>query len=160
MMSWVVAVAATCMLACGGSRPASPTVAATPVRGDTVFGTIQLVGTDAFPQVILIPATSGLTLKLIGPPTLRRVDGLQVQVVGQMAGDKFTVQSFEVVSANGQPAIDGRLVLDGGSFYIVSQDGARHLIVEPSPNLRAHVGGRVWVSGPSDREPVAYGIIE
>lgn len=156
----VVAVAAACIVACGGSRPASPNVAANPAGADTVVGTIQLVGTDAFPQVILVPSVSGISLKLIGPPTLRRVDGLQVQLVGRLAGDQFTVQSFQVVSANGQPAVDGRLVLDGGSFFIVSQDGVRHRIIEPSPNLRAHLGGRVWVSGPSDREPVAYGIIE
>lgn len=121
---------------------------------------MQLVGTDAFPQTILVPATSGISLNLVGPPTLRRVDGLQVQVIGELAGTRFTVHSFQVESANGQPAIDGRLVLDGGAYFIVSQDGTRHQIVSPSPNLRAHVGGRVWVAGPSDREPVSYGIIE
>jgi hypothetical protein len=160
MTSMVVAVAAACVIACGGGRPASATVAAGPASADTVLGTIQLVGTDAFPQVILVPEMSGISLKLIGPPALQRVDGLQVQLAGQLAGDKFTVRSFQVIAANGQPAIDGRLVLDGGMFYIVTQDGERHRLIEPSPNLRAHLGARVWVSGPSDREPVAYGVIE
>ena len=158
MTAMWVAVAAAGVLACGGNRPAATKV--DPVRADTLVGTAQLVGTDAFPQVVLVPATSGITLTLIGPPILRRVDGLQVQVVGQLAGDKFTVQSFTVLSANGQPATDGRLVLDGGVYFLVTQDGVRHPLVAPSPNLRAHVGGRVWVSGPLDREAIAYGIIE
>jgi hypothetical protein len=36
----------------------------------------------------------------------------------------------------------------------------RHALVNPSPNLRAHVGARVWVSGSLDQEPIAYGIIQ
>jgi hypothetical protein len=125
-----------------------------------VIGTVQIVGTDPFPRTVILPANSGISLRLIGPPSLQRVNGLEVQVVGRRAGDQFTVKSFLVVGANGQPTTDGRLVSDGGTLYIVTEDGVRHALVSPSSNLRARVGQRVWVSGPLDREPVAYGFIE
>jgi hypothetical protein len=157
MSSAWLAFSAAIILACHSGARTEPTVKS--VQGDTVIGTIQIVGTDPFPRTVIIPAYSGLPLRLIGPPTLQRLDGLQVQIVGQRAGDQFTVKSFLVLSANGQPATDGKLVLDGGTLYIVTEDGERHALVNPSPNLRARVGQRVWVSGPLDREPIAYGFI-
>jgi hypothetical protein len=157
MSSAWLACSAAIILACHSGARTEPTVKS--VQGDTVVGTIQIVGTDPFPRTVIIPGYSGLPLRLIGPPTLQRLDGLQVQVVGQRAGDQFTVKSFLVLSANGQPATDGKLVMDGGTLYIVTEDGERHALVNPSPNLRARVGQRVWVSGPLDREPIAYGFI-
>lgn len=156
MIWWLLAL----VFACHGNRAGSAIDPARAVQGDTIIGTIQIVGTEPFPSTVIIPATSGISLRLTGPPALQRVNGLQVQIVGRLAGEQFTVRSFTVLSANGQPATDGRLVLDGGTLYIVTQDGTRHALVDPSPNLRARVGQRVWVSGPLDREPIAYGFIE
>lgn len=156
-LGWV-AFAAAVVIACHSGARAETGVAS--VRADTIIGTIQIVGTDPFPRTVIIPANSAISLRLIGPPTLQRVNGLGVQIVGQLAGEQFTVRSFTVVSANGQPATDGRLAKDGDTLYIVTQDGARHALVNPSPNLRTRVGQRVWVSGPLDHEPIAYGLIE
>lgn len=159
-MSWVWStLAVACAIACHGNRTGSRS---DPVRaqGDTVIGTVEIVGTDPFPRTVILPANAGLPLRLLGPPALQRVNGLEVQIVGQRAGDQFTVKSFTVVSANGQPATDGRLVMDSGTLYIVTEDGVRHALVNPSPNLRTRIGQRVWVSGPLDREPIAYGYIQ
>jgi hypothetical protein len=156
----LLTLAAACLVACHGPRAGSANDPARAVQGDTVIGTVQLVGTDPFPRTVILPANSGVPLRLLGPPTLQRVNGLEVQVVGQRAGDQLTVQSFIVVSANGQPATDGRLVIEAGTLYLVTEDGLRHALVNPSPNLRSRVGQRVWVSGPLDREPIAYGFIE
>jgi hypothetical protein len=127
---------------------------------DSVVGTVHLVGVEALPKVTLAPDAGGEALTLVGPPTLKRVDGLRVAAVGRLAGTELSVERFTVVAANGVPATDGRLVADGAVLYLVTADGERHALVRPSPNLWAHAGGRVWVSGPLDREPVAYGIIE
>ena len=158
MSSMWPAITAALILACHSAARTDPAVRA--VQADTVIGTIQIVGSDPFPRTVILPANSGISLRLIGPPTLQHVNGLEVQIVGQRAGDLFTVKSFTVVSANGQPATDGRLVQDGDTLYIVTEDGGRHALVSPSPNLRSRVGQRVWVSGPLDREPIAYGFIE
>ena len=160
MSSGWLALAAACVMACHGTRAGSAIDPARAVQSDTIIGTIQIVGSDPFPRTVILPEYSGISLRLVGPPTLQRLDGLQVQVVGTRAGEQVTVKSFEVVSANGQPATDGRLVKDGDTLYIVTQDGVRHPLVNPSPNLRSRVGQRVWVSGPLDREPIAYGFIE
>jgi hypothetical protein len=158
MSSAWLAFSTALIIACHSGARTEHTIPS--VQGDTVIGTIQIVGTDPFPRTVILPAYSGISLRLFGPPTLQRLDGLQVQVVGQRAGDQFTVKRFLVVSANGQPATDGRLVMDGGTLYLVTEDGARHALVHPSPNLRSRVGQRVWVSGPLDREPIAYGFID
>jgi hypothetical protein len=150
---------AMALVACAAaSQGGPPSVSA--VQPDTEIGTVQVTGAEPFPRLILRPANGDLPLRLIGPPVLQRVDGLQIQVAGKRAGDQFTVRSFLVVGANGQDATDGKLVQDGGTYYIVTQDGSRHPLVDPPANLRAHVGGRVWVSGPLDHEPIAYGIIQ
>jgi hypothetical protein len=127
---------------------------------NSVVGTVHVVGVEALPKVTLTPDAGGKALTLLGPPALKRVDGLRVAVVGRLAGGELRVERFTVVGANGVPATDGRLVADGAVLYLVTADGERHALVRPSPNLWAHAGGRVWVSGPLDREPVAYGIIE
>ncbi len=127
---------------------------------DSVVGHLRVVGSQPFPRVVLMPDPGALPLTLIGPPTLRRVDGLEVSVVGRVAGSNLTVTRFAVVAANGAPAVDGRLVADGDTLYVVTADGARRALVNPSPNLRAHVGHRAWVSGSLDHEPIAYGLIE
>jgi len=127
---------------------------------DTLVGTVQVVGVEALAKVTLVPDGRGRALTLTGPPALRRVDGLRVVVVGRLAGPELSVKRFTVVAANGVPATDGQLVADGATLYLVTADGVRHPLVRPSPNLWARAGSRVWVSGPLEREPVAYGIIE
>jgi hypothetical protein len=159
------AIAALCAVACHHVNGASPGDSSGPsgadqAATDSVVGRVQLVGSEPFPRVVLIPDNGALPLTLIGPPTPRRVDGLDVSVVGRIAGSKLFVTRFAVVAANGAPATDGRLVADGDTLYIVTADGVRHALVNPSPNLRANVGRRVWVSGPLDQEPIAYGVIE
>jgi hypothetical protein len=126
---------------------------------DTIVGKVQVVGVQASPRVVLVhPGERALTL--LGPPALQRLAGLEVSVIGRPVGAELTVKQFTVVAANGVRAADGRLVADGATLYLVTADGVRHPLVRPSPNLWAHVGSRVWVSGPLDHEPVAYGIIE
>lgn len=127
---------------------------------DTITGQVQLTGVGAFPRVVLVRDDGRGALTLIGPPWLGRVNGLRIAVVGALSGSELNVKQFTVVAANGLPATDGRLVADGATLYLETADRVRHRLVRPSPNLRAHIGARVWVSGPLDQEPVAYGVIE
>lgn len=127
---------------------------------DSVVGAVQLVGVDALPTVVLLPDDGTAALTLVGPSSLRHVDGLHVSIVGVRAGTRLTVQRFTVIAANGAAATDGRLVAFGDTLYIITAGGARHVLVSPSRSLWAHLGQRVWVSGPLDREPLAYGMIE
>jgi hypothetical protein len=127
---------------------------------DSVRGKVQVVGVEALPMITVVPENGRPALTLIGPASLRRVEGLTVVVLGRLLGSKLTVKQFTVVAANGVPATDGRLVADGAALYLETADHVRHRLVQPSPRLWAEAGRRVWVSGLLDHEPVAYGIIE
>jgi hypothetical protein len=130
--------------------------------GDSLRGHVQVVGVAEQPTVTLVPDRETKAVLLNGPvlALLAKVDGLVVDVIGTRAGRAMAVTRFAVVAANGLPATDGRLVARGDTLLLVTADGVPHALVRPSPVLRAHVGGRVWVSGRLDREPVAYGIIQ
>jgi hypothetical protein len=162
---WLIALVVGCSGAGHSARLAVPLV-----QVDTFMGTIHLADSDSSAPVDLVPSTSqgemgGRPVKLIGAPTLRSVSGLRVRVVGTQANDRrwvdaVTVLRFTVIGLKREPAIDGRLAEDAGTLYIVAPDGSYHTIEHPPPDLRAHLGARVWVAGSLDRAPVAYGIIE
>lgn len=152
-MLWAVAIA--CHHTNGAALGRADAAAA-----DTLTGQVQVTGVGAFPRIVLVRDGGTGALTLSGPPSLERVNGLRITVVGTLSGSELNVKQFTVVAANGLAATDGRLVADGATLYLETADGVRHRLVRPSPNLRAHVGGRVWVSGPLDQEPVAYGVIE
>jgi hypothetical protein len=138
----------------GGTRtPAAP-------RVDSVAGSVRVVGVDALPQVVLAPDDKSAAITLDGAPSLRRVAGLRVAVVGERTGTHLTVRRFTVLAANGVPATDGILAADRTSIVLITADGTRHPLVNPPPALRANLGHRAWVSGPLDHEVIAYGIIE
>jgi hypothetical protein len=127
---------------------------------DSLQGIVRVVGVDALPQVVLVLDDASPAVMLDGPLSLRRVAGLRIAVFGDRAGARFVVRRFVVLSANGVEATDGMLASDGETLVLVTPDGARHRLVHPPSPLRAATGHRAWVSGPLDREPVAFGIIE
>ncbi|HWZ58362.1 MAG TPA: hypothetical protein VNW46_05240 [Gemmatimonadaceae bacterium] len=136
----------------------------TALQVSAVTGRVDLVGTDPLLTIVVIPTTDPKHHILLDGPLmtqLRHVNGLEVELEGQMHGRFLTVRQFTVVAANGVPATDGRLVAAGGdTLVLITADGVHHHLVHPSPSLRSEVGGRIWLSGPLDREPVAYGLID
>jgi hypothetical protein len=132
------------------------------VQPPTAEGRVDVVGTDPLLTIVLRTADPHHPILLDGPllNQLRHVNGLDVLVTGQRHDRFITVESFQVVSANGVPATDGHLIASGDTLILVTHDGVRHPLVHPSPSLKAQVGGRIWVSGPLDHEPVAYGFID
>jgi hypothetical protein len=126
---------------------------------DSLAGIVQVVGVAASPRIVLVREGTP-TLTLVGPASLANLNGLKIGVVGQVDGSKLAVSRFTVLEANGVSATDGRLIAEGDDLYLETADHVRHRLVNPSPRLRERVGHRVWVSGPLDKEPVAYGFID
>lgn len=134
------------------------------------IGTVQVRDTDPSAPINLQPSSAagefgGQPIKLVPQPILRSVNGLRVRVMGTQDHDRrwpdrVTVLSFEVIGWKFEPAIDGVLAEDGGTLYVVETDGRRRQVMHAQSDLRAHVGARVWIAGPLDRLPVAYGVIE
>jgi hypothetical protein len=144
--------------ACHRASAGTPDGPRTPV--DSLEGVVHVAGTNPFPQTTLAPDNGGRAVTLDGSASLRHLDGLRIAAVGALTGNHLAVARFTVLAANGVAATDGMLALNGDALVLVTAAGKRYVLVNPSPVLRANVGHRVWVSGPLDREPVAYGIID
>lgn len=123
-------------------------------------GTITVVGNAPVTQVQLQPA-SAASRTLTGPqlPSLRRIAGLEVQLSGTNApGGELSVRDFTVLSADGQPALDGVLERDGATLYLRTA-GGRVPLGNPPGDFHALAGARVWLTGSPERGPNAFGII-
>jgi hypothetical protein len=156
----VALAAATGVGACQHKSGAAKGGAQHGASTDSLQGVVRIVGVDTDPQVTLAFDNGGAAVTLVGAASLRHIDGLRVAVVGSRDGPRLSVSRFIVVAANGVAATDGTLSAEGETLVLVTADGTRHRLVGPSPALRAAIGHRVWVSGPLDSAPVAYGIIE
>jgi hypothetical protein len=129
------------------------------VAGDTLRGTVEIVGSEPMTGIVL--QTGAGTPNLCGArELLRRVAGLEVAVWGaRNAQGQFCVDRFAVRSANGVPAVDGILAREGQGFALVMADGRRLPIARLPDALRSSVGARVWLAGPLDRAPDSFGVI-
>jgi hypothetical protein len=128
----------------------------------TAQGRVDLVGTEPLLTIVLRTSDPKHPILLDGPlmDQLRHVNGLDILATGKRHDRFLTVESFKVMAANGIPATDGTLQAAGDTLILLTDDGIRHPLIHPSPSLKFEVGGRIWVSGPLDHEPVAYGLID
>jgi hypothetical protein len=127
---------------------------------DTARGVVAVVGSDPGTFVALRPAAGG-SLTLTGPhrSVLERLAGIEIWVRGAREDDRFRVAAFQVRAVDGVPATDGVLTMASDALYLVSSDGDRQRVTYPPVRLREMVGDRVWIAGPLDEEPVAFGWI-
>lgn len=152
----------------GGVPPRDTPRGGTAAAADTLSGTVAVVGAVPATRVVLRPAGGGADVELVGAQrdALARVAGAEVRVAGRPAratagaGRALDVVSFAVTAVDGQPAVDGRLEREDGGLVVVTADGRRIRLVQPPAALQDWVGARVWVAGPPDREPQAFGLIE
>jgi hypothetical protein len=129
---------------------------------DTVRGTVSVVGTATDERVMIRPLGGGPAIPVSGPvaKTLLLVSGADVQASGRRdAAGAFDVREFVVRSVDDVPAIDGTLVAQDGGIAIMTTDHTTHPIANPPPALRAHVGQRVWITGPLETGAVTFGVI-
>lgn len=161
-MRGLLALCALAVLACApGPPPAAdhePPVATAQV--DTLRGTVQVVGSEPGTSVVLTDS-GGKSVTLMGEETaLRSLAALEVAVEGRRESPEiFRVERVAVRAANGVPATDGRLARDGAGWVLVTADGRRLPVAALPHDLRGRAGARVWLAGPLDRAPDAFGII-
>lgn len=129
---------------------------------DTVLGVPEVRATGGAARVAMTSA-SGAVTALGGPQAalIGALAGAEIWVAGARdTQGVLVVERFSVRSVDGRPARDGILERDGDGYYLRSPDGSRQVVAAPPPALRAHVGDRVWVSGPPDLPPVSFGVVE
>lgn len=128
---------------------------------EVVVGQVHSAGSAEMEDIELMPDSgAGILLRGAQAELLRKVDGLRIAATGARSGHEMVVERFTVISAGGLPATDGTLSERGGALVLTTGEGAAHVLVRPSPVLRAHVGARVWVAGSLSEEIVSYGVIQ
>lgn len=142
----------------------SPTLVGTLHRGadiDSLRGTVAVVGAEPLTRVVL-QSLAGEQLRLEGraAPLLRRLDGIDVLVAGRAVGGRLQVGSFRVVGANGRPAADGVLTLEGTTAVLMGPNDVSIRFTPAPLALRDHIGSRVWIAGVAGGEPEAWGVID
>ncbi len=144
------------LAACGPGPDGEP---GTPAAADTVRGTVRVVGADPATQVVLRSDEATVPVGGAAVDALRRVNGLVVVVRGRLVDGRMEASGFRVREADGLPAADGVLEIDGNHAVLVTDDGQR-LRYSPVPTaLRARAGARVWIAGEPGGEPRAWGVI-
>lgn len=150
--------------------PLKPAGHVSAARRDTASGVVKLLGAAPTAQLTLVQAGGAGSIALTGPSAaaLERSTGAQIWVSGTittgpgrpLAAHSMKVEQFVVRAVDGVSVTDGFLVADGDALVLVDGDGKRHRLVTPPAALRSQVGARVWIAGPIDREPSAFGIIQ
>ena len=156
-------ILATATIACSdNTAPAGPF----PIQSRN--GALSLEGTltlnpKGHPRLLLRTA-SGEVVALFGENSapLDSLIGAQVLSHGEQwdVGAMY-VESFLLLSVNDRPVRDGMLVrteTGGYAMNLTAGDFGR-AILSPSLELQRLVGHRIWVAGPEDAPPMAFGVI-
>jgi hypothetical protein len=135
---------------------------ASEARVDSVRGVVSVVGTSFDKRVMIAERGTSRRLEVVGPlaTVIGHIAGVELTATGSLSGSRLDVARFLVRSVDGQPAIDGKLVTENGSLYIVTDSGARTRIATPPPPLVGHDGARVWITGDPARGVSSFGFID
>jgi hypothetical protein len=163
---WMVAAATALVLGgCDKSPMAPAPTHATPLTNGAAIDLIGVVSaTIPTPlQPVMLTLDDGSSIALTGQvvPAMLSVIGAQVKVNGvAQGGGMFDTYSFVVLAVAGLPAADGVLQKTDDGYALQLADGTARPLVNPPAALIAHLGQRVWVSGPQDAPPAAFGVIQ
>jgi hypothetical protein len=135
---------------------------------DSVRGVLSVVGAEPLTALLLTPAR-GAAVAIEGSQAvvMRGLSRLEVTAMGRMTTRRsssspmsyvFEADTFVVRAADRVVAYDGIVVQAADGFYLVSGDSRVSVAYLPAA-LRDRLGARVFVVGPLDRAPIAYGTI-
>ena len=165
----LAAISIVTLPACGAGAPgAAP---GTDVASDTVRGVVRLVGSEPLVTLLVVPSTGDAIMpRGAEGQLLRTLTGVEVMVRGRLTGDYafdagprgarvFDMRQFVVRAVDGVAALDGILSRGDDGWMLTAFDGRRHPIAQLPSALAELDGARVYLVGPLDRAPQAYGII-
>ncbi|MBA3672794.1 MAG: hypothetical protein H0W68_12345 [Gemmatimonadaceae bacterium] len=139
---------------------------------DTARGVVLRVGSDPGSRLVLRPAGGGADVALAGDALgrLLAAERLEVMVRGRTlstqtgaapmsASVTFDADEFIVRAVDGTAVEDGVLTARGSDVMLRRSDGTMVAVPHLPSSLRGAVGARVWLAGPLDRAPAAYGTL-
>lgn len=153
-----ILVSAATAGACHHASPSNGAVAA--AAADSVRGVVAISGSTIDQRIEVRSDRGTVVVEPVGSqaPLLARLSGLEVMIRGVATGRRFQVASFVVLSADGEPVVDGTLTKQGATFAIVTAQGSK-VIAKPPVAFQDLVGARIWIRGSLDRTPSSYGVI-
>lgn len=144
---------------------------ATPATSDTVRGVIRRVGAEPTARLVLQP-TSGASWAIGGAllAELSAAEGLVVTLEGRRTAERmmdaapggalvFDAAAYHVRAADGVAARDGVLVLEAGGAYLESPGTPRVRVGSLPKALTSQAGARVFLVGPLNAAPQAFGVL-
>ena len=156
-MAMACALALAACAPAGGAGEAAEADSA--AAGDTLRGTVEVVGSEPATSVVLRTA-DGRVVALDGArPLLDRAAGLEVRVDGTATPRAFHVARMIVRAANGIPAVDGLLARTDDGWFLETATGETVAIAHLPEPFRGMEGARVWLAGPLDRPADSYGVL-
>lgn len=160
-----IAIAAAVLVGCSDT-PSPTQVALSPATSSprlvTVSGTVTVNSAGYKGAALMLQQDDGSTIGLTGDQAaaMYSIVNDQVEVDGQIdETSMMLVQRFIVTSVGGQPVIDGVLDLTPDGFILRLTRGGDVGVMGPSDDLQQHIGDRVWLAGPDDAPPTAFGVI-
>jgi hypothetical protein len=164
-------LAAACSDATAPSAPSKTTPGA-PLQPElvTLTGSVHLTGQKLNP--VSLSTSDGQDIALIGANAemLVSLENAGVEVHGGWDADgAFTVADFLVETVGGAAVVDGILIAvyaapietaDVIGYAIRPTRGGQTIALsEPSTDLLAYLGERIWVAGADQGVPTAFGLI-
>jgi hypothetical protein len=154
-------VAGATLIVCAGACAPNQSGEGGPAAADTARGVVAVVGAEPTTRVAL--RTADAQLLLVGDPVeaLRLAAGIDVWVSGSREEDgSLRVETYRVRSADGVPATDGMLELEGDTAVILTAAGDRVRFSPAPAGLRRLAGRHVWIAAPPGGEPRSWGTLD
>lgn len=160
MKHLILISAAIAMVACSDETATAPSGGpgvTVPAPVTTMVGIVALDDDGALSLRI-----DDRLIRLVGGDAepLRNVIGAEVEIRGTNDVDAgFNVTQFAMRRVEGRPARDGYLEFNDDGYALRQLDGSYTALIDPPAELIEMVGHRVWVAGPSDARPEAFGLL-
>lgn len=142
-----------------GGDSLRPAPAEAPAAADTLRGIVVEVGSVPVTSIVIRPqGERPVTITGTLEPEIARAVGAEVWASGRRTAEGMEVERYAVRSVDGQGAIDGTLVAEGGALFIETSAGRRR-IARPPQALRGMTGARVWLVGEPEGSITSYGVL-
>jgi hypothetical protein len=125
-----------------------------------VDGVVTVTGTTFEQQLVLETGSGPLRLHASAADSAALVAAAatEVSVRGSDEGAALRVRNFMVTRVGAAPVVDGVIRRDGDRL-VLEASGGRLVMGNPPTAFWQLIGARVWVQGPLDTGPNAYGVI-
>jgi hypothetical protein len=159
-----LAIVAAVLVGCSDTPSPTqvPFTAAPPQHLATVSGKVAPNSAGYKGTALMLQQDDGSTIGLLGDQAaaMYSVVDDQVEVDGLLdETGQMLVQRFIVMAVGGEAVLDGVLDLTPDGFIIRLTRGGDRGVIDPSDDLQQHIGDRIWLAGPDDAAPTAFGVI-